>query len=121
VIGAHEPHEATPREESRSILFAVDFDSTWTADPALFRMLVAIGQARGHRFVLVTGRSDEGQWGAVVRREIRDLMPIVFAANGWKREAAERAGFKVDIWIDDHPEAVAKQTLLMVAGKDGAT
>lgn len=111
-LGRHEPPEAEPVERKRRLLFGVDFDGTFSADPSLFRAFVASLRERGHDAVLVTGRSDEGQWGAEVRREVGSLMPVVFAANGWKREAAERAGFKVDIWVDDHPEYVAPQTLI---------
>lgn len=112
MIGTHEPPEAESVERPRRILFAIDYDGTFSADPCLFRTFVASLRARGHDAVLVTGRSEEGQWGAEVRREVRDLMPIVFAANGWKRDAATAAGFKVDVWIDDHPEYVAQQTIL---------
>lgn len=121
MIGKHEPPEAEPVEKPRRILHGIDYDGTFSADPDYYRAVVALGRSRGHDYVLVTGRSDEGQWGAEVRRDVGDLMPIVFAANGWKREAAERAGYKVDIWEDDHPEYVAKQHLLMVAQKDGTT
>ena len=113
-LGKHEPPEAEPAESTaRGILFGVDFDGTFARDPHGFRLFVAMMRERGHSFVLVTGRSDDGQWGAEVRREVRDLMPIVFAANGWKRDAAHAAGFKVDVWIDDNPEYVGRQTLLV--------
>ena len=93
----------------QSMLFGVDFDGTFSRDPELFRGIVAQLRARGHQAVLVTGRSDEGRWGAEVRSVVGDLMPIVFAADGWKREAARAAGYRVDVWMDDHPEYVAFQ------------
>lgn len=34
---------------------------------------------------------------------------MIFAASGWKREAARRAGFSVDVWVDDQPEYIAEQ------------
>ncbi len=79
---------------------------TFSRDPEAFRLIVGILRGRGHDCVLVTGRSNEGQWGAEVRRGVGDLMPIVFAAGIWKATAAERAGFKVDVWIDDMPEGI---------------
>jgi hypothetical protein len=110
VLRFHEPpEEATREDHPRGILFGVDFDGTFARDPEGFRLFVRMMRERGHAFVLVTGRSDEGQWGAEVRREVRELMPIVFAADGWKRAAAERAGYRVDVWVDDHPEYVAPQ------------
>lgn len=103
------------------MLFAVDFDGTFSRDPDYYRAVVAIGRARGHEYVLVTGRSDEGRWGAEVRAALGDLMPIVFAANGWKRAAAEAAGYKVDVWEDDHPEYIARQDPAVCDRKDGYT
>ena len=48
-------------------------------------------------------------------------MPIVFAADGWKRSAAEAAGYKVDVWIDDHPEYIDAQDPAKVTRRDGYT
>lgn len=103
------------------MIFGIDFDGTFSRDPALFRGFVALLRAAGHDAVLVTGRSDSGQWGAEVRRAVGDLMPIVFAGADWKRTAAEQAGHKVDVWIDDNPEYIAEQNVLLVQGKRGAS
>lgn len=94
------------------LLFGIDFDGTFSTDPTLFRAFVKLLRERGHEAVLVTGRSDEGRWGADVRREVNGLIPIVFAGTatgpgtGMKQSAAEKAGYHVDVWIDDHPESV---------------
>ncbi len=108
-------------ESPTGILFGIDYDGTLSRDPEFFRLVVRAGLAAGHRFVLVTGRSDTGVWGTEVRRAVGDLMPIVFAADGWKREAAFAAGYKVDVWVDDHPEYVAKQDPAVAARRDGYT
>lgn len=108
MLGKHEPPEREPVEKPRRLLIGIDYDGTWSADPGLFAIFVGTLKFRGHDAVLVTGRSDEGPWGVEVRRAVRDI-PIVFAADGWKRAAAERAGYKIDVWIDDHPEYVAPQ------------
>ena len=88
------------------MIFAIDYDGTFSRDPEGFRQVVATLRARGHACVCVTGRSDGGQWGAEVRSAIGDLMPVVFSDGGWKAPAAERAGYKVDVWIDDMPEGI---------------
>ena len=72
---------------SRNIILAIDYDGTWTRAPEFFREMVERAKMKGHVCVLVTGRSDEAQWGAEVRREIGDLMPILFCANKWKRSS----------------------------------
>lgn len=103
------------------MLIAIDYDGTFARDMHFFRAFVVLGKRFGHRFVLVTGRSDEGQWGAEVRREVWDIMPIVFAANAWKREAARRAGYEVDIWIDDKPEGIDRLDPAAIARRDEYT
>ena len=101
----------------RPSIIAIDYDGTYTVDPDLWRAFIERAQARGHVVVMVTGRSNEGQFGAEVRRAVNGLVPIVFAAQMWKRHAAQLAGFDVSIWIEDHPEAVAPPSPLL----DGRT
>lgn len=98
--------------QAEGLLFGIDYDGTLAADPVLFGWLICSIRMRGHEVLLVTGRSDEGKWGDEVRAALSDIginVPIVFAANGWKRLAAEAAGYKVDIWVDDHPEWIGPQ------------
>ena len=102
------------------LLFAIDFDNTFTADPSLFRSFVALLRAAGHDAIMVTGRSDEGQWGQEVRDAVGDLLPVVFAGRQWKRDAAVAAGYKVSIWVDDMPDYVGRQVPLLAAEKEGA-
>lgn len=91
------------------MIFGIDFHGTFQRDPTGFRELVRNLQYRGHTCVLVTGIEDGDQYAAEVRREVRELMPIVFAGSRWKKQAAKEAGYAVDVWIDDNPEYVAEQ------------
>lgn len=97
----------------RPSVIAIDYDGTFTIDPDLWRAFIERAQARGHTVVMVTGRSHEGQWGAEVRREVRGLVPVVFAAQMWKSTAAQCAGYDVNVWIEDHPETISRQTLVL--------
>lgn len=103
------------------MVFGIDYDGTFSADPDAFREMVKALRARGHTCVLVTGRSDEGGWGIAVKQAVGDLMPIVFAANKWKAKAAEARGFKVDVWIDDNPEGIRPADVHMVAMRQAAS
>jgi hypothetical protein len=70
--------------------------------------VVALGQLRGHRFVCVTARNSPPD----NEREPHIPMPIVCAGNEWKNTAALRAGFPVDVWVDDMPALImGKQRL----------
>jgi len=98
------------------MIVVFDYDGTWTREPGVFRDLARVMLARGHTCVMLTGRSDEGRRGAEVRRAVGDVMPVVFAAGGWKREALERwmdqnmpEGGAHVVWIDDRPEYVGPQ------------
>jgi len=96
------------------MLIALDYDGTYTADPRMWRTFCTMAQSLGHSFVCVTGR-------AVPPDFTRDPplpqgMPIVCAPEGYKRNAALRAGFKVDVWIDDIPEMIGPSKVLDFSG-----
>ena len=104
------------------MIFAVDFDGTFAADPETFSQVIMLLRRRGHTAIIVTGRSDEGEFGREVRETIASVFPpdkqainqpppIVFAGLLWKREAAEQAGYSVDVWMDDLPEYIAQQNI----------
>jgi len=100
---------------------AIDYHGTYSEDLDGFRVVVKLLQSRGHTCVLVTGINDGTPWAAEIRRNVSGLMPIVFANGAWKEEAARRAGFKVDIWIDDHPEGIRKPMQGFVEARDRYT
>lgn len=96
--------------------FGIDFDGTFAADPPLFRAFVWMLHAAGHSAVIVTGRKDDlmlsdpgRHWGDELRAVVGDLLPIVFAGTEWKKEAAAKAGYAVNVWIDDNPEWIGPQ------------
>lgn len=112
----------TTETAHRPLTIAIDFDGTFSADPPLWAVFTFYAVARGHRVVLVTGRSDHvmysdpgRHWGNEVRgllaeHAVDDLLPVVFAGGRPKRVAALAAGYTVDIWIDDQPESVENMT-----------
>jgi hypothetical protein len=88
------------------MVFAIDFDGTFDRDPELFRQFAQLLRSRGHTVVCVTSRS--AGFGDEVERMVGDV-PVVYAGNVWKRQAARTAGYLVNIWIDDLPEYVDAQ------------
>lgn len=92
------------------MIIAVDYDNTYSADPETFDQVIKVFQAAGHTVICVTARPET--MGQSVLNSIGKLVPVVFAGVDWKREAAERRGYKVNVWIDDMPEMVAKQVLI---------
>ena len=100
---------------------AFDYHETFTVDIDGMRSVVKLLQSRGHTCILVTGISSDTAWSAEIRRQIGDLMPIVFANGAWKEEAAKLAGFAVDIWIDDKPEGIRKPSQGFIEARDKYT
>jgi len=89
---------------------AFDFDNTFTAAPELFREIALIAIAQGHTIVLVTARLGDDEEKAEVTALIGNLMPVVYAGNEeWKDTAAQKAGYRVDVWIDDAPQWIKPQ------------
>lgn len=93
--------------------FGIDFDGTFTADPDLWRAFVHSAKAKGHKCVCVTARADQEMltlpsrhWGDEVREALGDLMPIVFCDSDPKELRTLRAGWNVDVWIDDDPAGI---------------
>lgn len=93
------------------MIIAIDYDNTYTADPETFNKVIAIFKEAGHDVICVTGR-DDGVLGVPVRNSIGKLIPVIFAGSTWKREAAKKRGYIVDVWIDDMPGMIDPQHII---------
>ena len=88
-----------------SLIIAIDYDFTFTADVVLFTEFIFSAQKAGHTVVCVTSRyrppeSPEPFLPAGVE--------IICARGLSKEDAARSAGYKVDIWIDDMPRTITE-------------
>jgi hypothetical protein len=84
-----------------SLTLAIDFDHTWTADPHGWKAWHDIMVERGHIVLLATGRS--GWSDDMSRAHLPAEMPIVYCGRDLKEHATRKAGWVVNIWIDDMP------------------
>jgi hypothetical protein len=81
------------------MLIALDYDKTYTADPALWDDFVQSARDRGHTVKIVTMRTpDEAIADAPVE--------VVYTSR-----KAKSAVIKADIWIDDSPNWVYQDSL----------
>lgn len=94
------------------MIIAVDYDNTYTADPAVWDEVIKLFLERGHTVICVTARPE--LMGQPVLDSIGKLVPCLFAGAEWKREYALKRGYKVDVWMDDSPEYIGPQNLIGV-------
>jgi hypothetical protein len=87
----------------------LDYDDTFDRDPGFWREVVRLAQSRGHTVFVVTFR------GADKCADIAANLDVEIVASGGrpKREACERAGLSIDVWIDDMPELIPLPSELM--------
>lgn len=93
---------------TKALTISIDFDKTWSADPALWRSFVKLIKARGHHPVMITRRDDTPQQRAEVEKSIdgAGFDELIFAGGTQKQDAARKAGVSVDVWVDDYPEGI---------------
>lgn len=77
---------------------AIDWDKTWTADPALFAEIASAMQARGHDVFIVTMRYENEAIDAPI--------PVYYTCRHGKRAFMEGLGISVDVWVDDKPHFI---------------
>lgn len=88
---------------------SLDFDDTYTRDPALWNLFIQDCLVRGHQVYLVTMRTPEQ--GAEVFQALAGRIGesrIYFTSMQSKRNYMWKQGVKIDVWIDDMPDAIVR-------------
>jgi hypothetical protein len=93
------------------VIIALDYDDTYTRDPELFRRFINLAIDRGHTVVCATSRLKNGlcEQDNPIDEWLRRRCELVFCCHNLKREMCEKAGYKVDIWIDDQPGSIEER------------
>lgn len=94
----------------KQLTIGLDYDDTFTADPDLWRQFISDAESRGHKVICVTARRTPPDFSREPR--LPSSMPIVCAGQQWKKHAAAKAGYPVDIWIDDIPGLIEPTRVL---------
>lgn len=86
------------------MIIALDYDDTYTKDPALWLEYIDSALSRGHTVFLVTMRSpiERDKLDPILLEKI----PAEFTNSHAKRPFMEAKGINVDVWIDDNPHYV---------------
>jgi hypothetical protein len=84
------------------MMLALDYDETYTRDPAFWDAVIQMATQRGHSVICATMRYEhEGQ--DVVRDLGNKVESIIFTGRKAKYGAVSSAGYVPHIWIDDNP------------------
>lgn len=94
---------------------SLDFDDTYTRDPALWNAFIVSAKARGHNVYCVTMRTPEQ--GAEVLSTVGKYIPCYFTSMQSKSKYMYSQGIKIDVWIDDMPIAIIEGIEIVNDGK----
>lgn len=93
----------------KPVTIAIDFDSTFTADPLFWCEAIDYGRSRGHKFIMVTCRRDTEENHAIIEEflAVNEIeISVIYTNLGSKIEAVKKRGLVIDIWIDDDPKSL---------------
>lgn len=90
---------------------ALDYDLTYSADPAFWRSFVLRANLAGHEVRIVTARDDRYDRTAPLA-EVEGFLPVIYCRGIAKKWYVTHfvPDFAVDIWIDDKPESIAQNS-----------
>lgn len=91
------------------MVLAVDFDDTLTLDPVTVKKAILIFLNAGWQVIIATGRNHSPGNDIEVGLLLGNLaqhVPVVWCSGMTKRQATERAGYKVKLWLDDCPAMI---------------
>lgn len=78
------------------MLLALDYDGTYTKDPALWNRFIIDAIKCGHKVICFTMRYEKEPLPPM-------LCEVIYTSRKAKKAFSEEAGYLVDIWIDDRP------------------
>ncbi len=81
----------------------LDYDDTYTRDPAMWNFIIGTVRCAGHKIYIVTWRDEE----EAKKMKIEVAVDGVYPTN---RKAKQKFMFDqaicIDVWIDDNPSAI---------------
>lgn len=93
-------------EQPNPTHFSLDFDHTANRDPIMWGKIIDTFRMFGHHVSIVTGRSDAWHNPDIEAFSKQHMIDVYYTNCESKRKYMERLGIKIDVWIDDLPEAV---------------
>lgn len=94
------------------LVIALDYDNTYDADPVAWDHFIKIFKGRGHHVVVLTFRDDRYDKTPLLL-DLEKSIPVYYTRGVAKRWWSDQFGpGKIDVWIDDRPEAIISNSLL---------
>lgn len=87
---------------------SLDYDETYTEDPECWNEVINVFKKYGHRVFCISARS-ENMDNRIELESVLDI-PVFLTGHKSKRDFAKLNDLDIDVWIDDRPEAVLKDT-----------
>jgi hypothetical protein len=82
---------------------SIDYDETYTRDPAAWNEFIDLMQSNGHNVYCVTLRHDKTE-GKPVREALAKRVDGLFFTNRQaKKDFMAERGIRIDVWVDDNP------------------
>lgn len=95
---------------------AFDFDHTITADPAAMIAAMRLFRNAGHVVIVATLRD---RWETdAVDRLLKDEFPVVYTGRKTKNPECQKAGYTVNVWVDDMPEFCRDTVLFTIKDEE---
>ena len=83
---------------------ALDFDNTFTVDPAFWTEFINEAKVNSHKVWIVTARHrdrDGINWAKVQLKH--EPCPVIWCDGKPKRHVVKEQGIEINVWIDDDP------------------
>lgn len=104
------------KRKVKTMTIAFDIDGTISLDPDTFYRVIREFRMAGWTTIIVTGAEQPPEKLKRLKIDSDDL-PIIVSAGMFKEQSARKAGYKVDVWVDDMP-GVIQETLILKDGVD---
>lgn len=82
----------------------LDWDGTFTLDPKSWQKFIDLMVLAGHEVYVTTSRGED----IPIEFIPNNLEQIVYCNFEAKKEATEKRGIKIDVWIDNDPKYITE-------------
>ena len=93
------------------MLIALDYDGTYTADKDMWNVFIHQARLRGHEVIIATMRYEETEGEEVIGDLFGNVDNIIFTGRKAKKAFVDANYRAPDIWIDDNPEWLFKDSM----------